>query len=316
MDPMARTPEHAKPAPRPEGLLAAWLCLVIAGVTTVTFNIWHAWFSGMASVIGVMEGIAPVALAMVVSHLVATSRAGNFLKAVTFAVMVGAMALSVRATGAVVRPATGPLWWLYGAVIDTAALVALQVLLSLKSRAAAESQRQAELEAAAADERTALRAELETARQAHEAAETEDEAVRAELAQALETARRELAGAVAKAETLRRKLEAASARNRSGSGRTRNRKQDAAGTRNRNPEPAAEPEPEETVDIDAEARIIQLLAEQKISIEDGILQLVANGRTPSRAGKLAGRSDSYGRSVVRKTKELTETAPKGQDPQE
>ena len=82
----------------------------------------------------VVEGVVPVALAMIVSHLVATSSAGRFLKGVTFAVMIGALALSVHATGTVVAPATGPLWWLYGAVIDTAALVSLQVLLSLKAQ--------------------------------------------------------------------------------------------------------------------------------------------------------------------------------------
>jgi hypothetical protein len=68
------------------------------------------------------------------------------------------------------------------------------------------------------------------------------------------------------------------------------------------PEPAAElaPEPvaDETVGIDAEARI---------------LAFVAEGHTPSEAGVLAGKSDSYGRKVVRKARELAEMAPAGPD---
>lgn len=125
----------------------------------------------------------------------------------------------------------------------------------------------------------------------------------------LESARAALARMTAKAETLTRKLAAASGRKQGGSSRTRNRNQE--------PEPAARPEPEpqaeEAVDIDAEARIIQLLAEGKIGVEDGILQLVASGRTPSKAGVLAGRSDSYGRAVARKARELAEAAPGGHE---
>jgi hypothetical protein len=91
---------------------------------------------------------------------------------------------------------------------------------------------------------------------------------------------------------------------------SRKRKPAGTGRRNRAPEPVlqASPEPaaelapgpvaEETVGIDAEARILQLIAE---------------GHSPSRAGILAGASDSYGRKVARTAKKLAETAPKGQD---
>lgn len=44
-----------------------------------------------------------------------------------------------------------------------------------------------------------------------------------------------------------------------------------------------------------------------------ILALVAAGHTPSKAGKLAGRSDSYGRKVVRTARELAAAAPAGQE---
>ena len=47
-----------------------------------------------------------------------------------------------------------------------------------------------------------------------------------------------------------------------------------------------------------------------------ILQLVGEGVSPSKAGKLTGRSDSYGRKVVRTARDLAKAAPKGQDPED
>jgi len=160
------------------------------------------------------------------------------------------------------------------------------------------------------------RADASSATEAESAKAAADGAELAELHAALEaerTARRaaelEAAELAAKAEALTRKLAAGS-----GLKRTRNQSRKPAGTRTRNqqpapapepapevtPEPAAEPEPE-TVDVDAEARILQLISE---------------GHSPSKAGILAGASDSYGRKVARTAKKLTETAPKGQDPEE
>ena len=83
--------------------------------------------------------------------------------------------------------------------------------------------------------------------------------------------------------------------------------------------PEPEPAAEEIVDIDAEARILKAMAAGKLDTEAAILQLVAAGRTPSKAGKLAGRSDSYGRKVVRTARDLAAAAPAGgeaQDPEE
>jgi len=138
----------------------------------------------------------------------------------------------------------------------------------------------------------------------------EDAAAEAERARAEAAAKAE-ARAAAKAE-----LPPRAPRKRSGTAQ-RNRNGQPAGTAVRNqpaaaPEPApevtAEPAPEvvpepgpETVDLDAEARILQLIGE---------------GHTPSKAGVLAGRSDSYGRQVARKARELTEAAPRGQDAKE
>jgi hypothetical protein len=75
---------------------------------------------------------------------------------------------------------------------------------------------------------------------------------------------------------------------------------------------APEPEPGEVVDLDAENRILNAISSGQVDAETGILQLVANGRKASQAGVLAGRSDSYGRKVVRTARDLAAAAPKGQ----
>jgi len=244
MENVAQTPAHAKR--RPEGLIAAWLCLVIAGAATVTFNIVNAWHSGMASPLGVVEGVVPVALAMIVSHLVAVSSAGAFLRGITFAVMVGALALSVRATGAVVAPAAGTLWWLYGAVVDTAALASLQVLLTLKARTREAAQERAQAETAAAGEATALRAELAALRAELAGAQEIIATAQAERADAQRSAQ-EAAG---KAEVTARKLDALRARSaRTGKG--------AEAPRSRRADPRATEVPS---DVDAQAEALSILA--------------------------------------------------------
>ena len=122
-------PEHANGHARPSSdRVAAWLVLAGAGTTMVSFNLWHAFHAGMPGYLALLDGVAPVVLAMGMSHIV--RRRGWFLKIATVAVMLGAMALSVSATGEVVHPAVGHLWWLFGAVVDSAALVALQVILT------------------------------------------------------------------------------------------------------------------------------------------------------------------------------------------
>lgn len=97
----------------------------------------------------------------------------------------------------------------------------------------------------------------------------------------------------------------------------RNRNQSRTGTRNQpEPVPAPDAEPDEAVDLDAEARILDALGDGTMDTEKGILALVAAGHTPSKAGLLAGKSDSYGRKVVRMARDLAKAAPKGQDSQE
>jgi hypothetical protein len=290
MDPMPTQPAHAKP--RAEGLIAAWLCLVIAGAATVTFNIVHAWRSGMGSPLGVVEGVVPVALAMIVSHLVATSSAGKLLRGITFAVMIGALALSVRATGAVVAPAAGPLWWLYGAVVDTAALVSLQVLLTLKSRAAERARERAAQEAAEASELVSLRAELVTA-----LADVEP------LRDALAAAQADAGQANERAESLAAKLKAATARKqrpataRKSASVTARKSEPVTGSATAPVTDVVTAPDEAPADLDSEAKVLWYLDK---------------GYSASKAGTLSGLTDSRGRQIAR----LAATAPKGPDAKE
>jgi hypothetical protein len=146
----SRNLRHAAPDDRPpqaHARAAAWLVLAVAGATMVSFNMWHAIHGGIPLLLAVLYGIAPVALALGLSHVVAAYNGGWFMKGTTFVIMLGAMVLSVRATGYVVKPATGDLWPLFGAVVDAAALVALQVILSPESRAAAKAAKRAAREA-------------------------------------------------------------------------------------------------------------------------------------------------------------------------
>ena len=181
--------------------------------------------------------------------------------------------------------------------VATLAFAATLIHMTRADASAAEKT-ESEKAAAGAAELAELQAAIEAERAARAAAET-----------GLGDAEQKAAELAAKVETLTRKLTAALASKRTRKpGGTRARKQpDPAPepTPEVAPEPVAEPAPEpdaeETVDIDAEARI---------------LQLVGEGVSASKAGVLVGKSDSYGRQVVRAAKKLAETAPKGQDPEE
>jgi hypothetical protein len=133
-------------------LVAAWAVLIGMGGTSLTFNIYHAaaadghvtssahqaagsGVSGhLALGLAVLYGLAPVGAAMGLSHLAGsyrTGREGRVMQAVTVIVMLGAMALSVGATAAVVAPvAPGLLRFVFPAVMDAASLVALRVILA------------------------------------------------------------------------------------------------------------------------------------------------------------------------------------------
>lgn len=235
---------------------------------------------------------------------------------------------------------------LFGLLLDGAALLAVHFILNgprkADERAAAEAARQAAADRAEADERAALRrkladvtaraeaevtalhaaaseaeaergkaaagAEAEAARAAELAAVAEAEAAgRAAALQELEdvTARRDqviaalcedldaeraAAGAArqqaARAEERARKLAVAADRKRPGS---ETRKPAAAGRER--PGSGSGPGPEAGDDLDSEALVLKYLAE---------------GKSASEAGRLAGLSDSRGRQIARS---LAKTAP-------
>ena len=130
---------HEAPRPAPSSaVIAAWAVLVGMGGTSVTYNVCHAVSHGSMNLwLALLYGIAPVFAAALLSHIVAEHDGGRFLQGVAFAVMLGAMTLSIGATAAVVKPASGPwMQWLFGAVLDAAALVALRVILSGRKRKA------------------------------------------------------------------------------------------------------------------------------------------------------------------------------------
>lgn len=110
--------------------VAAWLGLAVTGTTMVSFNMWHAEHVGLPEYLAFLTGIGPVAVAMILSHIGAAGRRGKLFRAITFAVMGGAIVLSVRATGYVLGAALGWGWWLFGGVTDVAALVCLHVILT------------------------------------------------------------------------------------------------------------------------------------------------------------------------------------------
>lgn len=287
-----------------------WPLLLIAAPAAVA--IWSGWvgLGGMSGfgIVHLLPGIAdslrintaitlPVGVEAYGAYALWVWLSGHGSgRTVTFARKSALGALALGCLGQVIfhllaaaRWATAP----WPVVVAVACLpvvtLAFAATLTHMTRADASAAEAAESEKAAAEasELAGLRAALEAEHAAREAAETgRDEAA-------------------AKAETLARKLAAAAPkRNRKPAG-TRTRKQPATApgpAAEIAPEPAAGTGPEpETVDVDAEARILQLIGE---------------GHSASKAGVLAGKSDSYGRAVARKVRDLAAAAPKGQDPEE
>lgn len=139
MDGTERVPSHTG------ALRAAWATLITMGVTTMTCNIWHATHEGhLPWPLALLYGFAPVTAALLLSHITGAYQGGGWMKALAALVMLGAMTLSMSATASVVAPTAGPLMkWLFGVVVDGAALVALQVILSPVSKAARKAERDA-----------------------------------------------------------------------------------------------------------------------------------------------------------------------------
>lgn len=260
--------QHSEaPGHRP-GLAAAWSVLIGMGGTSVTFNVCHAVGHGqLALALALLYGIAPVFAAAFLSHIAAVHHGGWFMRSVTFAVMLGAMSLSIGATASVVAPAAGALRWLFGCVLDAAALVALRVILDRRESDAAEA--------------TALEDAQQQAGDAQERAAIAESAA-AQLTAELASARAELATAEAVA---------AAARNTArGSARKPARKRGAGSARKPAAASAASsaPEPDgEADDLTTEAQALKILAESP-------------GISGSQLGLRLGKSDRYGRDLIRR----------------
>lgn len=264
---MTAMPEHARTAPKQSSArVAAWSVLITMGGTSVTLNIWDATHSAVPLfwLLAGLRGFAPVFAAMGLSEAAARFDGGKAFRYVAFAIMSGAMLLSASAVAHVLRPSYpgGGLGlfmsWLFGLVLDAAALTGLWIILTERER-----RREAERDAASRDSGQEL-ADAVAAAQGRAARES---------ATVIEGLRAELATANATAEALR---SAAHGR--------RSRRSAGPAPRTRKSAPGSG----DTRDLTAELRALQML--------DAHPDLRAKGQGTELARKL-GFSPSYGRKL-------------------
>lgn len=285
--------EHRKTAPgKSSAKVPAWAVLITMGGTSITLNFWDATHaaSPMFWLIAGLRGFAPVLAAMFISEAGARFDGGKVFRRVTFAIMGGAMLLSASAVANVLRPSYPAGWlglgmsWLFGIVLDAAALTGLWIILTERER---------RREAERAEEARDATAEMAEAVAAAEAL------VRQEAASMVDGLRGELAGARAEMEALRQRATARKRRRapaRKPAPATA-RKQEAATA----PDPASATAgitgPEDAVDLDTEALILKYIDE---------------GHSASKAGVLAGVTDSRGRQVARLHRPAPKEPPGGE----
>lgn len=195
---MAGMADHRKTAKngKSSAKAAAWSVLITMGGTSVTLNIWDATHAAhpLYGLIAVLKGLAPVLAAMLLSEAGARFDGGKVFRGVAFGIMGGAMVLSASAVASVLRPSypagvLGVLMsWLFGLVLDAAALTGLWIILTERER-----RREAEREEEARD----------AGRELAEAVAAAEERVRDESAAVIAGVRAELADANATAEALR-----------------------------------------------------------------------------------------------------------------
>lgn len=172
---------------------AAWMVALSMAATTMAFQVYHSIIYGrMPWELAVLFGVVPLVISVLVLEFVAQwEQAGWWAKSAAYLIMGGAMYLSAASTGDVVfHAAPVHMSWLFGVLLDGAALLAVHFILNgpraadiaraAAAETAARSKREAELLAAAEAARTAhtadvsaLREELETERAARESAQRE-----------------------------------------------------------------------------------------------------------------------------------------------
>ena len=215
MDDMPTAPAHAKPEPSRAPKDHLWVLVLIAGFAL--FDVWESWTqvgnkSGFTHGTGWTLTVIVEAGAgyMLFAWFGAPGpRSRKFAMRSAFALLV--LSLIGQGSSVLAADAIPPLWlkvFVKCLPVIVLALIALLIEMRHRDRADAEeaerAERAADLKAqrtaAAADERTALRAELEAERAALQPLRDE-----------LETAQRDLAEALTRAETLTQKLAAVSA---------------------------------------------------------------------------------------------------------
>jgi hypothetical protein len=120
---------------------SAWGVLFAMGAASVTCQMWHSAHSGSNWLFAVIEGLAPIGASMGLSHAAALLRQVRWwMYALVYLIILAAMGLSANAIAQVVAPAEGP-WgeWLFGGMLDGAALVALAIILNERNRQAARA---------------------------------------------------------------------------------------------------------------------------------------------------------------------------------
>lgn len=283
MDAMTTTPQHAKPARR--DLMWFLIAILACGL----LEVWASWLqigavSGFPKLGRMTTGwILPVTSeAYWVAALYAwlADPAGPRSRKFAMWSAVGVFLLSLAgqesdhllaAAGRTVPPA-GVVGFVTALPLIAVALIAILIHLRQKDRDEAQE----------AGERSAAQAEMDALRTELAAAY----AAREEDASALAAVRAELAEAVARTETLTRKLEAATARKR----RTATARKPAPATgRKQEPVTASATAPEADAvtapdDLDSEAKVLWYLEK---------------GYSASKAGEKAGLSDSRGRQIAR-----------------
>lgn len=252
----------------------AWLVFISMAGTTMSFQVYHSIEHGhMPPPLAVLYGVVPLVISMLLIEVVSGwEDAPEWVRWAAYLVIGGAMYLSAAATGAVVLRAAPPhSSLLFGLLLDGAAILAARFLMTAVKRAAS--------------------AELAAARSALEG----ERSARLETEAEVGVLRDELAKAVARTETLARKLAASG----SGQGGSRKRKPTGSGSGNPgsgNGDQRRQPGEvgEAPADLDSEARVLWFLDK---------------GYSASQAGVKAGLTDSRGRQIAR----LAREAPKGID---
>src|SRR6185437_4251139 len=132
MSDMPTDSQHARPGTdRDSTVIAAWAVLLGLGGTQITFNVADALRHASPSPVRILAGVAPVAAAVLLSHLASSRHAAEWFRWVVGAVMLVSMAVSIGATIQVTAPALHELWReiALGIALDAASLLALWFIM-------------------------------------------------------------------------------------------------------------------------------------------------------------------------------------------